>query len=316
MTDHKTLWHVEPFKRGVLIAVALALTALMLALVGVGLPTWAAPLFRTTASLDATPLPYNSRDNVPSGVAPGELITYVFETSETGSTPYDLTARYDLAPGLSLSGADPAPDAQGGDVQSGVILTWTVTGIGTRYQYFTVTAQVPTTATLGEAFITAAEFETDHGTGRADVEHRVLPQIAKSSMTEISATLNSLHEAVAGEIVTTTVIYTIPAGTTAYSLTPRIQFDEGLRPYNADPMWDELLTTAFDSGSDRDTIYELRYDGIFTVENEATDTVKTYTIYARAVPTETDGALMIHDSGLAVRPILRWATTPTGTINE
>lgn len=314
MTDHKNLWHVEPFKRGVLIAVALALSALLLTLVGMNLPTYAAPLFRTTASLDATPPPYNSRDDVPSGVEPGELITYVFETTET-DTPYEGFTQFDLAPGMTLSTADPTTYTLGGDIQSGLILTWTFAGIEERDMYFTVTAQVPTTATLGDVLVTAAKFETNHGSNNANVEHRVLPSISKSSTTAISATLNGLHEAVAGELVTTTVVYTIPAGTTAYSLTPRIQLDEGLYPYNAVPMWTDLLTDSFDNASGRDTIYELRYGEFFTVENEA-EVVKTYTIYARTVPTETNGDLLNNGFNLAIRPILRWATTPTGTINE
>lgn len=315
MFNHRTLWHIEPFKRGVLITVALTLAALMLALVGMSLPTQAAPLLFTRGNLDATPPPYDSKDDVPSGVEPGELITYVFETRETGSTPYDLVARFDLAPGLALSAADPTPDAQGGDVQNGLILTWTVTGIEEQYQYFTVTAQVPATATLGKIFFTEASFESDHGSGSDEVEHRVLPPVAKSNTTEISATLNGLHEAVAGEVVTTTVVYTIPAGTTAYSLTPRIQLDEGLYPYDADPMWTELLTDSFDNAGGQDTIYELRYGDPFTVENEAA-IVETYTIYARVAPTETGGDLINNNYDLMVRPILRWTPESTGTIDE
>ncbi len=312
MLNHRTLWHVDPFKRGVLLAVALALSALMLALVGMSLPTQAAPLARANTGFEITP---------PDGslVEPGDLITYVFETSETGT--YDGIYRFDLAPGLSIQTVDPVTDSQGSDVQSGLVLTWTTTGItGTRY--FTVVAQVPMPPEiLGQEFETTAYFESNAARFNMSEEsavHRLYPAITTSSMTEISATLNSLHEAVAGEIVTTTVTYTIPAGTTAYSLTPRIQLDEGLRPYAADPMWDELLTDTFDSvaGIGTNPIYELRYGAPFTVENEATDIGKTYTIYARAVPTLTNGNLINNGSDLIVRPIMRWTPESTGTIDE
>ena len=63
--------------------------------------------------------------------------------------------------------------------------------------------------------------------------------ITKQHTSSINYALNTLPQAVAGETVTMTVYYTIPAGTVAYSVTPRIILQDGLWPDSTAPLTDQ-----------------------------------------------------------------------------
>ncbi len=77
-------------------------------------------------------------------------------------------------------------------------------------------------------------------TGRA--AQVMAPTIAKSSVTSIVETNNTIGQAVAGEIVTVTVEFTVPSGETIYDASPRVLLQDGLYPLGSNPAWSAMHT--------------------------------------------------------------------------
>ena len=74
------------------------------------------------------------------------------------------------------------------------------------------------------------------------LEAPLAPTIIKSSDTSIVETNNAGHQAVAGELVTVTVVYSGSFGETLYDVSPRVALQDGLYPIGSNPGWSAMYT--------------------------------------------------------------------------
>lgn len=134
------------------------------------------------------------------------------------------------------------------------------------------------------------------------------PTSAKSSVTSIVETNNAIGQAVAGEIVTVTVEFTVPSGETIYDASPRVLLADGLYPLESTPAWTAMYTgttTALD-------VYEelANRNGalvIFPTQGTVTGPA-TLTSVVRAVRTQYQyvGSSQIGNTSLRVQAVLRY----------
>ncbi|HOU12556.1 MAG TPA: PKD domain-containing protein [Anaerolineae bacterium] len=143
--------------------------------------------------------------------------------------------------------------------------------------------------------------------------------IGKSSVTSIVATNNALNQAVAGELVTVTVIYTV-SGETIYAASPRVVLEDGLLPTGSSPTWSNMYTgtqTALRGyeGSGTHITYQSGALVIFPDQGTITGTDKiTMTVYA--VRTQRRYALppyaeITDGTNLRIQGILRYCFDPS-----
>ncbi len=133
--------------------------------------------------------------------------------------------------------------------------------------------------------------------------------ITKSSTTSIIGTNNTASQAVAGELVTVTVVYTISAGESLYNVSPRVLLQDGLMPYASDPAWITMTTGTMANlriiepqAARNGAIVVFPYQGDITGPR-----VLTMTVYARRPQYlyVTSGEIG-HNTNLRVQAVLRW----------
>lgn len=143
------------------------------------------------------------------------------------------------------------------------------------------------------------------------------PSVGKSSITSIVGTNNTIGQAVAGEIVTVTVEFTVPSGETIYDASPRVLLQDGLYPLGSNPGWAAMYTgtttalRAYEALAARNGALI-----IFPMEGTVTGPA-TLTRVVRAVRTQRTyvgtPAEIAHNVNLRVQAVLRYATAPGGT---
>jgi len=133
--------------------------------------------------------------------------------------------------------------------------------------------------------------------------------ITKSSTTSIIETNNTASQAVAGELVTVTVVYSISAGESLYNVSPRVLLQDGLMPYASDPAWITMTTGTVTTL--RNTEPQAARNGalvVFPYQGDITGPqVLTMTVYARRLQyTYVTPGEIGHNANLHVQAVLRW----------
>ncbi len=143
------------------------------------------------------------------------------------------------------------------------------------------------------------------------------PSVGKSSITSIVGTNNTIEQAVAGEIVTVTVEFTVPSGETIYEASPRVLLQDGLYPLGSNPGWAAMYTGTTTALRAHEAL--AARNGaliIFPAEGTVTGPI-TLTRVVRAVRTQRTyvgtPAEIAHNANLRVQAVLRYATAPGGT---
>ncbi len=149
-------------------------------------------------------------------------------------------------------------------------------------------------------------------TGRAATV--MAPTIAKSSVTSIVDTNNTIGQAVAGEIVTVTVEFTVPSGETIYDASPRVLLQDGLLPLSSDPAWAAMHTGTTTALRAYETL-AARNGALVIFPTQATVTgPATLTRVVRAVRTQYQyvGSNEIGTTNLRVQAVLRYCESSSG----
>lgn len=204
-----------------------------------------------------------------------------------------------------------------GYAQDGQVLTWALTDFfANNYVDYTVTVQLEAGVILHDALVSNAKLALEGASSipSKDATHYAQNAIiAKQSVTEIDAgTANALNEAVAGELVTATVYFTIPQGTQAYTVTPKVLLQDGLTPYASDPAWTAVYTGT--EAALRAQEGRVAEDGVLVVfpnqgDLDATLITETVvvTVYARQLQTRPVAGTELANGGTeSVQAVLRW----------
>jgi uncharacterized repeat protein (TIGR01451 family) len=272
-------------------------------------------------------------------LSPDQLITYTLtlENEADASTAYDVVLSDVLPLGTtfvgSVTGTLPNVDNN--------VLTWTV-GTLTPGQnvLYSFEARLPVTGNvLHDAFVNETQAfawsisKTIPGARlyqpTDSYDHDIInAEVAKENATawnypgeQGSTTGNAFHEAVAGEGVTITVYFTIPQGTIAYSVSPRVLLEDGLDPDDGAPLWDNI---ELDQGSidpqrrSGKNFTQLNYTEISNIDASAGDQVLSYVIYAHPHQSRyVVGSDELNDGNrLLTQPILRWCDDPGCTVEQ
>ncbi|HXK42697.1 MAG TPA: hypothetical protein PKV82_07715, partial [Anaerolineae bacterium] len=150
------------------------------------------------------------------------------------------------------------------------------------------------------------------------------PGITKSSITSIVETNNTIGQAVAGEIVTVTVEFTVPSGETIYDASPRVLLADGLYPLGSNPAWSAMYTgntaalRTYEALAARNgALVIFPTEGTVTGPATLTRVVRAVRTQRTYVGTPTEIA---HNTNLRVQAVLRYNTAsggPAGTpIND
>ncbi|HDQ71327.1 MAG TPA: DUF11 domain-containing protein [Chloroflexi bacterium] len=146
------------------------------------------------------------------------------------------------------------------------------------------------------------------------------PTITKGSATSIVDTNNTLNQAVAGELVTITVVYNVPAGETLYDASLRVVLPDGIFPYDSDPSWAAMYTGV--RNTLRITEELASQNGalvVFPLESGpvAGPQVFTHTISARLLRDRyVAGSLINHNTNLDTQVVLRWCSDLACTLPQ
>lgn len=149
-------------------------------------------------------------------------------------------------------------------------------------------------------------------TGRAATV--MAPTITKSSVTSIVETNNTIGQAVAGEIVTVTVEFTVPSGETIYDASPRVLLQDGLLPLSSNPAWAAMHTGTTTALRAYETL-AARNGALVIFPTQATVTgPTTLTRVVRAVRTQYQyvGSNEIGTTNLRAQAVLRYCESSSG----
>lgn len=144
--------------------------------------------------------------------------------------------------------------------------------------------------------------------------------IGKSSVTSIVATNNAINQAVAGELVTVTVVYTV-SGETIYTASPRVVLEDGLLPTGSTPVWSQMYTGTQNTLRGYEgfvTETHINYGGALVIFPDqptivGPDTI-TMTVYAVRTQRRYVANTEINDNtGLRIQGILRYCSDPSCT---
>jgi uncharacterized repeat protein (TIGR01451 family) len=307
-------------RRWVGIGVALFVGLILVVLLLVGMTAFilaappAAPLATVNFNLGGTSIP-DANDHYNNRLWPGRRVTYTFTIDNYSDEPVTAYFTDTLPSGLEFVSLD-EPSCGHSD---GVITCMENLAAFEDWDV-QIIAQLPLIQNvLHDRLLSEAEAMLEGAGGSLtrgrDLTHYVQNAgIAKPNSTSVDVANNGVNQAVAGELVTITVFFTIPQGTIVYNVTPRVLLHDGLWPYDTDPVTVSRIITTTSvryPQSDLDRVAAVNgYQMEFERRDAITDTdsgpqVLSYTIYAYARqyhfldPNETSGELR-------VQPILRW----------
>ncbi|MBN2002326.1 MAG: DUF11 domain-containing protein [Anaerolineae bacterium] len=264
------------------------------------------------AHLQARPSPVvNFQSIVPEVVAPGETVLYTVRLRNSTSPVADGYLVITLPVHLMADTVVGTP----GLVRNDNVVTWTLTNIGTTYVPFTLSVQSVVSSALHEQIVLAATCFLSNADGNRSAtaysnnHYFVGPTIGKSLITSVDTPINGPLEAAAGEIVTTTAVFEIPANTVAYNVHPYVLLEDGLKAGSSDPTWISVAvgTPAQLGGSpifDDGTLISFEPIAVITGPKMITYTAvatRTRDLFVPVSPTEIPNATQ-----LSFQPILRW----------
>lgn len=298
------------------ITVALAAGLVMAAVMFISAPptSEAAAILAPTLTLSATP-PGGTASSIP----PGGRITYTLRVENTSGTFNNVVLTDTLPAPLQFVSATPAPDGQ-----SGNIITWTIGTMTTTTRIFTLVAQLPTTQNvLRQQLLNRARVTWTGGSVYRTLDHYVRnADLGRVTATSINITNNGLGQAVAGELVTVTVYYTIPQGTIAYVATPRLLVEDSISLTSASDVFTFTTSQTVPpmdpqrAGGRRFTLMQFPSQTI--TDTDSAPRVLSYTVYAvqrqRYFLAGQTGEVP-HNTGLLYQPILRWCDAPGCSVN-
>jgi uncharacterized repeat protein (TIGR01451 family) len=263
-------------------------------------------------SVDANPI--SNRDQSQYWLSSGDSVTYTISVVNNGDEATDTVLTTTLPTGMYYASATPVPSSP----TSGDVLTWFVGPLSNGQSY-----EVELIVELSDPYYLAhREFEqSTEVSGRWNNQvydrinltrhYMVSAEIAKEHVSSIQYNQNDLEEAVAGEAVTMTVYYTIPAGTVAYSVTPRVLLQDGLWPDDAMPAWDRTFITTTSNKYPNGPLDSKAGTDSWQVEFAPMDVVTgpsmmSYVIYAH--PTQYRYLEPDNEVGgdLRYHPVIRW----------
>ncbi len=280
----------------------------------------AAPQIDTPLGISTLSLTANPPAGTASAIAPGQRITYYMTLTNDATASADVRLTNTLPITLQFVSALPA-----GATQIGNAIVWNVgTVLGNEKKYFTLTAQLPPTQTVLHDKLTDRARVTWAGGSRdaTPIDHYVQNAgIYKANVTAINVTNNTLNQAVVGEAITITVLFTIPQGNIAYAATPRVLLEDGLWPVGANHPY---TVTTDQAAIDPQKMANKRFTQVEFAAQDVTNTnsapvVLTYILYARARQNYFLGGQtgeIPHGTRMMIQPILRWCATPGCTINQ
>lgn len=149
-----------------------------------------------------------------------------------------------------------------------------------------------------------------HGGAAKELAAPLAPTITKSFVTSITDTNNTIMQAVAGELVTVTVVYNVPSEETIYDASPRVLLQDGLYPIGSNPDWDAMHTGTATTAQLRS--YEplaARSGALVIFPNQGTITgPATLTMVVRAVRTQYQyvGSGEIGTTNLRIQGVIRY----------
>ncbi len=320
----------------------------VLALVLVGLALWsvgglAAPLLIRQPAVNVTALPASGSETSPAALYPGETLTLVVQLQNVSGSGAELATSGFLRVTLPVSlvyqiSAHPAfLSPVSSTLGNQQVMTWTLSGqlaVGTS-AYLTVTYQLAPNGNVLGTPLDVTVFGSLTGASSTQTRTRNLYYavgsvransglVSLTPETSVNVTGNSLAmQVVAGELVTVTYMVTVPQGTVAYSVTPRLLWQDGLSPTNvATPGYTVFASVNNNPAMDRQRDignygYQVQFTPQAVIDANAGDVVLVYTMTAVTRP---DRALqnqpLAHNAVLRVQPILRFCESPGCVINE
>lgn len=321
----------------VLLVAVLVVGLLMAKMTSLGRAAPLAPSLRLT--MVSTPAGSTQPSPNPSPSAlllPGAQVVYTITLANTGSTPANEPPNFvrdQLPPGMEIVSMNPAATAQSGDVQSGYVLTWTLSSLNGRQSFTaTITAQVTDSGNvLKREFRNKADATLTDGTGSTFAPSvylyhylNVTAGVGKWHTTSVVTAGNTLQSAVPGEVVTMTALFTIPRGTVVYNAVPRLLVQDGLSVTGASETY--VMTTgqaAVDVQKKQDVnlrVTQLEFAPRTITDTDSVTRSVAVTVYAIAHPAFFLGTTFPADptadtNGLLFQPILRWCETDGCTVD-
>lgn len=154
--------------------------------------------------------------------------------------------------------------------------------------------------------------------GRAALLQPQALSITKSSTTSLVESNNSAAQAVAGELVTVTVVYHVTSPDVVYDASPRVVLEDGLYPIGSSPAWSAIYTgTTSYLRSIEGAGNVVAYGGalmVFPTQGTITGTDQlTMTVYAvRTQRRYVAGTEISNGTNLRVQGILRYCASAPG----
>jgi len=155
-----------------------------------------------------------------------------------------------------------------------------------------------------------------HGGAAKELAAPLAPTITKSFVTSVTDTNNSIMQAVAGELVTVTMVYHVPSGETIYDASPRVLLQDGLYPIGSSPTWSAMYTGTATTSQLR--AYEdavMRSGALVIFPNQGTITgTATLTMVVYAVRTQYQyvGTRELGTTNLRLTGFLRYCVDAPG----
>ncbi len=251
----------------------------------------------------------------PMVVAPGQTVVYLVRVRNTVASPLASGVLTVTLP-AQLDGATMAGTA--GWSRTGNVVTRPLAGVGNVTLEYTVSMQLPMDRILHDPLEGEAECFLSNGDG-ADYDdaatsgnHYIVgPIIQKALTTSVNTAANDSLEAAAGEIVTTTSVFSVPAGTIAYNVHPYVVLEDGLMAGSSVPEWISVevgLRAALDPAAfGNGTQVSFEPIDVITGPDSITYTVvatRTRDLFTPATPT-----VIPDNTPLSFQPLLRWCAS-------
>ncbi|MBN1889894.1 MAG: DUF11 domain-containing protein [Thermoflexales bacterium] len=309
------------------LAIVIALLLVGATMGGLANFSQAAPLLRPTLSLTlSSDPPGGVIETSPAPLSIGSRVTYAIRLENRGLAEADRQnyIQNTLPPGLEIQSVTPPTSTQAGNVQSGYVLTWTLGKLAAGASaYVTITARVAGAGHVLRALLTdKADARLGDGSGTTNSPSRYVyhfldtnAQIAKAHASAIVTDTNNARQAVAGEAVTLTVVFTIPQGAVVYNAVPRVLLRDGISLTGAS---ETALVSTDQAGLDPQARFNTRFTQVEFPPRTVTNTgslaqTLVYTLYARLRQHYFLGGVageIPHNTPLLFQPILRWCGTP------
>lgn len=247
----------------------------------------------------------------PMTVAPGQSVAYSVRVVNNVANPLSSGILTVTLP-VQMDGA--TMTGTSGWVRTGNVVTWTWTDFGSETRYFTISIKLSEGSVLGDQLVGGASCfmangaVTDTESINMSNNHRVvIPTAVKYRTTAVISGTNTEPEAAAGEIVTVTTAFSLPAGAVAYNLHPYVVLEDGLMAGSSISPWVSITVgsvisldpLAFGNGT------QVAFESIDVITGPET---LTYTVVATRTRDLFAGTpdMIANNARLDFQPLLRW----------